>query len=49
MRAVRRGKLKSVWHIKDRLERKKSVHFVMMISGSAEGRFQKRCELAETN
>lgn len=49
MRAVRRGKLKSVRTIKDRLERKKSVHFVNMLYGSAEGRFQKRCELAGTN
>ena len=49
MRAVRRGKLKSVRTIKDRLERKKSVHFVNMFYESAEGRFQKRCELAETN
>lgn len=49
MRAVRRGKLKSVRTIKDRLERKKSVYFVNMFYESAEGRFQKRCELAETN
>lgn len=49
MRAVRRGKLKSVRTIKDRLERKKSVHFVNMFYGSAERRFQKHCELAGTN
>ena len=40
---------KSLWIIKDRLERKRLFRSAMMIAESAEGRFQKACGLALPN
>lgn len=37
---------KSLWIIKGRLERKRLFRSAMMITESAEGRFQKACGLA---